>query len=194
MKPIKRAIIACWVMLVACFAIKIFGGNWFEIVCTNEHFLKVCNFIDETIIAREILMFILYFISTFAILVCASCSSRLSKGQYIYIFASLIVVFLSKYFSSDVKTLIELINTITCPVIVNFIENKNIKQSIKKYWSNGIIVYIIVFAFQAISFITRNIGIRYVDDNSLVSFILLTDYYLMILLYYLNNKKKRGMK
>lgn len=192
MKPIKRAIILCWIMLVACFAIKLFGGNWFEVVCTNEHFIKFCYFIDESFILREFLMLISYFISTFLILVCASSKSKLSKKQSIYISISLVFVFLTKYISANTKTFIEIVNTFTSPIIVNYIEEKDLKKCIKLYWKNGIIAYLIVFTFQFISFITRNIGIKYVDDNSFVSLILLIDYYLMILLYYLNNKLKKG--
>ena len=50
LKAIKRAIILCWVLLAVCFAIKLFGGNWFEIVCANEHFIKFCDFIDRAYI------------------------------------------------------------------------------------------------------------------------------------------------
>ena len=50
LKAIKRAIILCWILLAVCFAIKLFGGNWFEIVCANEHFIKFCDFIDKAYI------------------------------------------------------------------------------------------------------------------------------------------------
>ena len=45
---LKRAIIACWVILIVCFIIKLFGGNFFNIISNNERFIQLCKFIDNT--------------------------------------------------------------------------------------------------------------------------------------------------
>ena len=44
---LKRAINLCWFLLFVCFIIKIFGGNFFNIVCEKENFVKLCNYIDS---------------------------------------------------------------------------------------------------------------------------------------------------
>ena len=46
-KYIKRVIIVCWVALAICFVIKLFGGNFFQIICENETFIAICEFCDN---------------------------------------------------------------------------------------------------------------------------------------------------
>ena len=45
-KYLQRVITVSWIALIVCFIIKLFGGNLFEIVCTNENFIKVCKYAD----------------------------------------------------------------------------------------------------------------------------------------------------
>ena len=46
-KFIKRVIIGAWITLALCFVIKLFGGNFFNIICENENFIAVCNYADN---------------------------------------------------------------------------------------------------------------------------------------------------
>ena len=60
---LKRMIIVCWILLAICFGIKLFGGNFFNIICTNEKFIEVCNFIDNTA-WFHVISFIFFYSST----------------------------------------------------------------------------------------------------------------------------------
>ena len=172
MKPIKRAIALCWVMLVACFLIKLFGGNWFEVVCTNEHFIMVCDFIDNNAIIHQISSFLIYSIPSFFIITASSFVPKPTKKQFRIICVGLLVVWFSKFVSINLKSVFEILNTISMPIILNIGNGKTIKQSFKKYWYYGFLGYAIIFAFQFLSLFIRNIGITFVNESLFVTFIL----------------------
>jgi hypothetical protein len=178
-------------MLVACFILKLFGGNWFEVICTNEHFIYICDFIDSHLILKYIIALFVYTIPSFFIILCCSKLPNPNKKQCIIIMTSLLIVWLSQFVSIATKSILEFINTIIIPIVLNFDKNNKI-ISLKKSWYKGFIGYALIFIFQFISFITKNIGLVIVHDNMLISAILLIDYYIMIALYYLYIKLRKG--
>ena len=190
MKPVKRAIILCWIMLVACFAIKLFGGNWFEVVCTNEHFLKLCDFIDSNIILENCIAYFLYVIFT-TILLMAVCRETSFKIKNIIIIASSIsVVWISQFINENVKFLLEIFSFIFLPIFIN-----KGKIPIKKVWYYGLIGISLDISFQMISFYIRGIKVAIIGDgNTLLSLILMIDYYIMILLHFLFVKQRKEKK
>lgn len=198
MKPLKRAIILCWIMLVVCFAIKLFGGNWFEIAVNNEHFSKVCETIDNTPILFYSIGWFLYVVSTFWVVCSCSLIPIPSTFEMVTSLFVLTGVWASQFVSTMFKSIIEIAVLIVLPIVFNVVRNKDVRpiQTIKKTWYYGIIGAALILAFQAISLLTRNIGIKFTDDSTLVTFILLIDYYIMIVLYYLyirlRKEKKNG--
>lgn len=190
MKPIKRAIILCWIMLVACFAIKLFGGNWFEIVCTNEHFSNICRIVDNNKIIWCIVSYSTYITSSSIIIfACSKNKSKLKKSTVFLVFCCLTICWLSQFISVSVKTILEILAILFIPTILSVLYTSERKSVVlKNVWYRGILCSIITFGFQAISFITRNVGIVIVDDNTLISMILLIDYYIMSILFYLHFK------
>lgn len=193
MKAIKRAIILCWVMLIVCFIIKLFGGNWFEIICNNEHFINICSYIDTHPILRDSIASVLYIISSFFIISACAFLPSLNKKQVLVILIALIIVWATKYISLTTKSIVEAIHTVTTPIILNLMpckEKSERTKVLKKTWYYGIIGYLFILIFQVISLITRNLGIKFIEDNSLLSMILMVDYYIMIALYYLYIKLK----
>ena len=46
---LKVLIIVCWIAYITCLIIKVCGGNRFEIATTNQRFIDVCNYIDNTL-------------------------------------------------------------------------------------------------------------------------------------------------
>lgn len=185
MKPIKRAIALCWIMLVACFLIKLFGGNWFEVVCTNEHFIKVCNFIDEHIFVENSLAFCLYVVFTTILISCACWISRPSKKQIIILSATLSFVWSTMFLSMTIKTILEIFCFLFFPIYFN-------KWEIRKTWFYGIVGYIADLSFQLLSLFTRGIKVSIIGDgNTLLALILMIDYYIMIILYFLLIKSRK---
>lgn len=193
LKAIKRAIILCWVLLAVCFAIKLFGGNWFEIICTNEHFIKFCDFIENTTVLYQILSCIIYVVPTSVIVICIAQIPNPNKKQILIIILSVFVVWLLKFVNYSLKSIFESVVFITMPVVLRIVNNEKFIDVIKSKWYYGIIGTIIAILFTAISMIIRNLGLKTVIRNDLVtSFIMLIDYYIMIVLYYLYTKLKRG--
>ncbi len=191
MKPIKRAIIACWVMLVACFAIKLFGGNWFEVVCTNEHFLKICEFIEGNKFAYVPLSLFVYLIPTVFILLSVCRKPKPNKSQLILIASSLFVCWAISYISDTAKYFMEIIVISILPTLVPLLdkERKPLRE-IAKHWYRGILANAIILVFQLLSLITRNIGLKSLNDNLVITYITLIDYYIMAFLFYLNSLSK----
>ena len=195
MKPIKRAIALCWIMLVACFVIKLFGGNLFEIVCTNEHFSNLCRFVDENFWLSEIVGFVLYVPSTIIIMLSASLIPKPSKETTVEALIIIIAVWLTHYIGNVTKTICEILAFVVSPFLLNITQYDVYKTDfVKKRWFLGIIGYVVVMIFQIISVITRNIGVKFTDDSLLITFFLMIDYYIMVLLYYLYVKLKKGDK
>lgn len=194
MKPIKRAIALCWIMLVACFVVKLFGGNWFEVVCTNEHFLQVCKFIENNRIVYETISFVMYVVPTVFIVLSFSLVPNPSAKQVAAIVYVLIFLWSTTFVSLNLKLFLEPIAFIILPIGLNYAKSKdtNFKSVLKKTWYYGMVGYAMSFSFQLISLLTRNLGIKIISDDVVVTFIMLIDYYIMLLLYYLYVKLKIG--
>jgi hypothetical protein len=88
-----------------------------------------------------------------------------------------------QFISVTIKSIAEILIICLLPVALAYFDK--IERPFKRYWFRGIIGFVLILLFQTISMITRNIGLKLLDDNALVTFILLIDYYIMIFLYYL---------
>lgn len=193
MRPIKRAIVLCWIMLVACFVIKLFGGNWFEVVCTNEHFSNFCNYIENNYAVYNILSAFVYVLPQIFAIFAICLLPNPNRYQVFFVIFALLAVWSIKFISRDLKSIIEMIFIFTVPVTIRlFGDEIDAKKIAKKKWFLGIVGYFTIFLFQLISMVTKNVGLKLLNDNLVVTYILLLDYYIMIVLYYLyvKNYKK----
>lgn len=174
-------------MLAVCFAIKIFGFNWFNIICDNEQFILICQYIDEHAVAKYALSFLPYLISTYLIMCACSSTPKTNKKQTIVMIVIISFVWSMQFISKTAKLFAEIIMYLSIPIILPCLEKEKMgfKKTLAKGWYRGIIGYALCFVFQIISLITKNIGIKIVDDNTLVSLISIIDFYIMIVLYYL---------
>ena len=192
MRPIKRAIVLCWIMLVACFAIKLFGGNWFDVVCTNEHFSMICEFIQNNKFAFFSVSFFTYiFPSSFIVLSVAGVPTPTRK-QLIVCLSTMLGCWLFVFVSLNAKSIVEFLVMCALPVCLNLVGCENKRDAIRRTWYRGIVGYAIVFAFQLISILTRNAMPNVADSNVLVISIMLIDYYIMAVLFYRYIKLKKG--
>ena len=176
----KTLIISCWAVLLCCFVVKLLGGNFFEIVCENEKFIRFCEFVDGNIL-KYVISFILYFISTY-IYFLAIIKNKVSKKKHIIIIITLILWWFIKLLLNNAQAIIfvlDILYMILIPIIIN-----------KKIWLFSIISFFLNLAFQLISLLTKNIGIKFVDDSMFIAIIFNIDYYIMILLFYLYRTKE----
>ena len=180
----KTLITACWIVLICCFIVKLLGGNWFEIACNNEKFIAFCNTYKNTII-EYIIGFITY--TTTATLYYLALFKRkwYVKKDIIWIVLISIFAIVKRIFIKYqlLLGLTEILIIIGFPIILDI-----------KKWYRPIIAYGLTFVFQLISLLTKNIGIKVIDDNFIVSLIFSIDYYIMLILYYLyaNKEEQNG--
>lgn len=173
---IKRAIILCWFLLFVCFIIKIFCGNFFNIVCNNERFIKICNYIDNTwlyYIVGYINYIVAGYIYTFAII------GKINNKYYIFI--SLTLCYLIKFISLKISAITDifLYFFILCFILckINKLNNKN-------SFIRCLLGAFLVNIFQLISLFVKNVAIfKIMNNDSLIQLIFSIDYYIMLFLY-----------
>ena len=182
---LKRVIVVCWIALGICFGIKLFGGNLFEIMYSNENFIKVCEYADNHIWANIIISFIvclahLYFY------VLAICEQMMLKKIQIYIV--LATAFLGTFVKVLSPPIFGIIFDIWQLMLMPFC-------FLQKSWKSVLrvlIANVLLFGFQLISMITKNIGVSVLGESVLEGTIFSLDVILMIILYwgYSNSKRK----
>ena len=80
---VRKTIWLCWFALIGCFIIKLFGGNYFEIMANSETFVEFCVFLEEYHI-HDIIKCIFYCCS-FILIISTWSREELHKKKYIII-------------------------------------------------------------------------------------------------------------
>lgn len=182
---LKRSIITCWVLLALCLVIKLFGGNFFNIACEHENFIKVCEFIDNGWI-YYLIAFIFYFVSTFIFYYTVGSSKKISKQTVLIISIPLIICYASKFLSTTFALILDYIAYLIVSIILCKKSNFNRKQTIIRI----VLGFILNNAFQLISLFIKNFGLfDIMDNNTLLQIIFSIDYYIMLVLYMLYSIK-----
>lgn len=171
----KMTIGICWISLFAFWAIKLFGGNFFEIVVQNENFIAFSDLVQNT--------WLKYLVSFITIAVAkyltfgAICQEFTFKGkQLLFVIISIIFVWYCANFSNN-EFIIMYGGYITF-VLASAIYQKRWKKLL------GFLAIALEIVFALVSMITRNLPIE-VMSNYLVTAIFIFDLYLMTALYYL---------
>ena len=177
----KYLIRASWAVLIACFIIKIFGGNYFEIATNNENFIKICNFVDDNFYLKVIIECIMSLILTSFSVLAIMKRKFYTKTQALFFIPTIIASSIFSWYFTIVKLVLDVFILIIYPLIF--------KTSVKRI----IIGNLLIIAFQLISLITKNVGSFYLNNEStLIALIINVDTLIMCILYYLysNNIKK----
>ena len=174
---LKRVIVVCWIALAVCFGIKLFGGNLFEIMYSNENFIKVCEYADNHIWAYY-LMGALYCFASLYFFTLAICQKlKYEKWELIVVIATVVIGSALKLINQYIGLVFDVWQFIIMPCVFT------IKQP-KKHWY-VIIANVLLLVFQFVSAFTKNVGINIMSTNSaLVSSIYSIDVILMVLLYF----------
>ena len=175
---LKRIITLCWISLIGCLVIKLFGGDLFEIAVTNERVIRVCDFIDSVPVIHYSLNYISYLFVMIMLTKSLINFKVKSYHKYIWIGICLLINslrFINVYFGMILDTAYLIV---TC-----YVYNHTIRK--------GVLANILIVVFQALSVFTRNLGIDVVVTSSLIELILCIDYYIMIVLYYLYSRVRK---
>lgn len=182
---LKRAIILCWVLLIICFIIKLCGGNYFDIMCNNENFIRFCNFIENSIIKYIIYLFSFIFSSYLLLKIVKPDFKILSLKSLLFLICCIIVWAFKLLIELNIFTINTLIVNILDFVILYILLVIFTKRPLL-----SIFAVILLFVFSIISSLVKGIGIdSSITDNYFVAQIFLIDYYLMLILSVLYSKK-----
>ena len=176
---LKRIITLCWISLIGCLVIKLFGGDYFKLMCDNESFKNLCNWIDGNFV-KEIIRFI-FANMCFYIYTCSIIKRKMSKKELIIFELSMIIITIAKYITPQIGFIADSITMIIIPLKFS-----------KWNWKSTILGFLLINAFQLISLFIRNLGITILEAPILVELLLQVDYYIMLILYYLYSVKLKG--
>lgn len=193
-KTVKIIIYIQWLFLIIYSIIKLFGGNYFEIVCENDSFINACQFIDNHLWSKIIVCSITSYVMFYFFYLAILGQKSFSKKQ-LMLFIILIPV------ESTLKLVTNQFVSLICDIIVCFVipfimmklnDNKITKKWILLYFLLGNIFNLL---FQIISAFTKNIGVNIMDESTLITLIYSIDMFIMLSLYYsysnlLNNRKE----
>ena len=187
---LKRMIILCWVILAVCFVVKIFGGNFFNIVVNNERFISICNFIENTFL-YYVVGFLFYYANGLFILLAMKRELTLTNKELLLYSIFTIILFAIQYTFQyigflEISIIITIIRCVIIPMLIFKVKIKDV-----------IVINIFDIVFQLTSSFVKNVHIsNTILESVLVGSIFLIDYYIMILLLYLyryyNKEKTMG--
>lgn len=177
---LKRMIILCWITLLICFIIKIFGGNFFNIIISTETYTKY-NKIFDTGLMYYISRYVLCQIGTFIYLLAVTRQTYYNFKTFMVILVINSMVFIVKCFNQIVGLVLDItILEIAVPLVIR----RNLKSVI--------IGVVLLNSFQLISLFVKNLGIfKVLDTTFIIGFIYSLDYYLMLFIYYLYNNLRK---
>lgn len=182
----RITIILCWIALIAFWCLKLFGGNWFEIMVENENFIKFSQYVQNSWLYYASNL-ITTFLANFFIFCAISEKFALKKWELIYYLFSSITMWIVANF-----TTIELLRMnygyVLIILFAIIVQNKW-----KKLY--GLLAIILELLFTTISLLTRNYNLGLVPDY--FTFLVFSiDMYIMYALYYLyvNLLKLKGEK
>ena len=184
---LRRVIIISWISLALCFVVKIFGGNFFEIMCESPNYKALCEYADTH-------FWLKYFIAVVSSMICQCLYElaileeyKLKTHQLVITIVSVCISVFVKYLSQFWGFLFDIWTFFALPLI--FLGKKTRKQ-----WWHVPIAYALSFLFQLISLLAKNISIGIIDESTFISLIYMIDLYIMCFLYYLYRNYKKEQK
>ena len=182
---VRKTIWLCWFALIGCFIVKLFGGNYFEIIANNEHIVNLCDFINSNFL-KYIVRFIQANLS-FYLYTCSIAKRNLKIKESILVEIFILFDVVIKYINPDIGFICDCIVMTLIPFVLSSKSN-----GIKIGAIRTVFGFALINIFQIISLIVRNLGIKVLDAPTLVEIILEIDYYIMLILYYLYSVKLKG--
>lgn len=188
---LKRMIILCWILLAVCFVVKIFGGNFFNIVCQNKRFIKACEFVDKNVWLQYIIGCIsTLFLQTLYLLAISKHLWFTRKREVVIVVTTMMLGVGLRLISNIFGYIIDIYQYLIMPFLIKDKYHFNVKTR------RVILAFCLTFIFQLVSLLVKNIGIKIItDDLFLIVIIYFIDVYIMTTLYYLysNIKKENNM-
>lgn len=186
-KYLKRVIIVAWIALGLCFAIKLFGGNLFEIVCNNTNFIAICEYCDNNLWAGYLICSLYSLTSMIFFIMIILQRYTLKKWEIIVFVSTTLVGVGIKIWNPNIGFIFDIWQAVIMPMV--FL-GKNYKAYLRILIAN-----ILVMVFQLISMFVKDASFNEIYENSVVGAIFAIDVIIMTVLYMLysimgKNKKE----
>lgn len=186
-KFIKRVIIGAWITLALCFVIKLFGGNFFNIICENENFIAVCNYADNHLWLNYLISAVYCFISLYFFDLAILGEYKYKKWQFILVILTSLIGTFIKIISVTYGWVFDIWQFALLPILF-------LGKAFRSYWKVPFSV-VLLLIFQIISMYVKDLKLLTLGDSILVGVIFSIDVLIMIILYYLyanfiKNKKE----
>lgn len=172
---LKRSIIICWVLLAICLVIKIFGGNFFAIVCENEKFVAFCNYCDSSF-AKYIVWFMYFALESTVLLLIIKPELKICSKKFVYYIISIFAFWIIKilYDLGIIKTSVFISGLISLVVLYVLL----LIFSKKPLMSLLIILYQTILGVIA-SYVKSISFLGTLSDSAMFTFIFYIDYYIV---------------
>lgn len=184
MKLLKRTIYLCWGALILCFIVKLLGGNYFEIIATNEKFISLCDWLEYHGL-NDVIKAVFYCFNLGILISIFSRSEFKSFTLKFFIISICIISWVIKRQFALIGAVIETALMLILPMFIS-------KEKKSKTFVASIIGYLLVNVLQLVSLFVKNIDSMIVKENFIIGLIFQIDYYIMIILYYLYYVKMKG--
>lgn len=183
-----RMIVSFCIALVICYAIKMFGGNFFQYVATNKNLIAISNYIDSNLwanfIGYGILNIILVYFATFA--VCERFTSKWWVDVIICVFA--FVISILRYYFNNLSFLFDFLQYIICPCIVGiFVFKKNALVTV----FDSIRLYFIIIGILYLTVLLNDMFIEVATYGFLLDVLSMIEMYIFVILFYLEINYRR---
>lgn len=188
-KYLKRMIIGAWVALLICFAIKMLGGNFFEIICKNETFVAICAYKDTHLWLDYIMSGAYCFVSLYFYSLAILQRSKYKIWELILVIITVLGGTAIKIWSYEYGWLFDIWQIGLLPMIL-------LGKKWKEYWKI-LLAFALLLVFQVVSMITKGATPEEIYNNSIIGMLYSFDVLIMTLLYYgYANliKSKKGVK
>lgn len=175
-KYLKRVIAISWLALLVCFLIKIFGGNFFVIMCENERFIAVCEYADNNFWANYLISCLYCFVSLYFFTLAILQKAKFSQTQLIVAIITVLIGTLIKIYSVSWGWVFDIWQMGLMPMLF-------LGKHFKRYLRILIGVALLLL-FQVLSLVTKDLGITTLGNSILIEAIFTIDVFIMEVLYF----------
>ena len=156
-------------------------------MCNNENFIKVCEYADNHWWAYYLINALNSFVLTYFYTLAVCQKLKYEKWQLITVLITIAIGIPIKTYSQILGLVFDVWQMILMPCLFT------IKYP-KRHW-NVVIGNILVVIFQVVSLFVKNIGIKVLTSESVLTMMIFSiDVFLMVILYYLYSNVKGGNK
>lgn len=175
-KYLHRVIIACWIALIVCLIIKLFGANIFEIVCKNDTFNTVCNYADTHIWANYLISALYCFVSLYFFTLAILQERKFKGWQLSIVIITVLIGTAVKIWSVTIGWIFDIWQFVLMQMLF-------LGKRWKSYWKIPFAIALLA-VFQLISMFVRGVDTDDLMDGCLIGAIYSLDVVIMVVLYY----------